>query len=146
MERDSQAETPNPPEPKPLPAAWTGKAVFAAFVVAILMKAFLFDFMIAQGRSMLPVIRPGDILLVIKTAYGVRLPWSNIYLLRWALPKQGDVVVFYTPLGEMAVKRCAMITENQFVALGDNSLESFDSRSYGPVPLDHIMGKVFGNK
>jgi signal peptidase I len=103
--------------------------------------------MIAQGRSMLPAIRPGDILLVIKTSYGIRLPWSRSYLLHWSMPKQGDVVVFYTPLGEVAVKRCADITENrEFIALGDNSLESFDSRSYGPVPIDRIMGKVFGVK
>jgi signal peptidase I len=147
MEMDAQSEKPDSPEPKPLPPVWTGRVVFAALMAAALMKVFLFDFMIAQGRSMLPVIKPGDILLVIKTAYGIRLPWSGVYLLRWALPKQGDVVVFYTPLGETAVKRCAVITENYgFIALGDNSLESFDSRSYGPVPLDRILGKVFGTK
>ncbi|MDR2111072.1 MAG: signal peptidase I [Spirochaetaceae bacterium] len=123
----------------------TGRAVLAAFFAALLMKLFLFEFMVAQGRSMLPAIRPGAVLLVNKTAYGFRFPWGKSYLLRWARPRRGDVVVFYTPSGEIAVKRCALITEkDEFIALGDNSVDSFDSRSYGPIPLDAIMGKVFG--
>jgi signal peptidase I len=120
--------------------------VLAAFITALFLKVFLFDFMIAEGQSMLPVIKPGSVLLVIKTAYGIRLPWSGKYLFRWALPKPGDVVVFFTPLEEQAVKRCAELRGGEFIALGDNSLDSLDSRSYGPVPVDRILGKVWGVK
>ncbi|MDR2485650.1 MAG: signal peptidase I [Treponema sp.] len=122
-----------------------GRAIAGAFFIAILMKMFLFDFMIAEGHSMLPAIKPGSVLIVGKIAYGLRLPWSGFYLLCWSLPKQGDVVVFYTPRGEIAVKRCAGITEGYtFIALGDNSLQSYDSRSYGPIPISSIIGKVLG--
>ncbi|MDR2027977.1 MAG: S26 family signal peptidase [Treponema sp.] len=122
-----------------------GGAIVAAFAAAMVIKFFLFDFMIAEGRSMLPAIKPGTILVVSRAAYGFCPPWSNTYLLRWSLPKSGDVVVFATPLGEIAVKRCGPVTgEGLFFALGDNSLESYDSRSYGPVPVDHIIGKVLG--
>jgi signal peptidase I len=117
--------------------------VLAAFAAALLMKIFLFDFMIAEGRSMMPAIKPGTILLVLKSAYGIRPPWSGKYLFFWALPREGDVVVFYTPRGEIAVKRCAGLTgEGAFIALGDNSRDSLDSRSYGPVRADCIVGKV----
>lgn len=128
------------------------KAVFGACVAALLMKFFLFDFMITEGLSMLPAIKPGTILVVIRTAYGFRLPWSAgdsvpSYLLRWAAPKEGDVVVFFTPRGDTAVKRCnALIGKDAFFALGDNTRESYDSRFYGPVPVDHIIGKVLGIK
>jgi type IV secretory pathway protease TraF len=55
------------------------------------------------------------------------------------------VVVFYTPLGELAVKRCAAFAgEGGFIAEGDNSLQSYDSRAYGPVPANNIIGKVLG--
>jgi signal peptidase I len=109
------------------------------------MKFFLFDFMIAEGRSMLPEIKPGSVLVISRTAYGFRPPWSDTYLLRWASPKTGEVVVFTTPPGEIAVKRCVQVTEGKnFFALGDNSLESYDSRSYGPVSIDRIIGKVLG--
>ncbi|MDR1804329.1 MAG: S26 family signal peptidase, partial [Treponema sp.] len=33
-----------------------------------------------------------------------------------------------------------------FLALGDNTSQSFDSRSYGPVPNKNIIGKVLGIK
>jgi type IV secretory pathway protease TraF len=56
------------------------------------------------------------------------------------------VVVFYTPLGELAVKRCGEIRGNFFIALGDNGPQSYDSRVYGPVPADNIIGKVLGVK
>jgi len=66
-------------------------------------------------------------------------------LFRWAQPKVGEVVVFYTPSGEMAVKRCTIAEENGlFFAEGDNSLASYDSRAYGPVLADKIIGKVLG--
>jgi signal peptidase I len=122
-----------------------GGTILAAFAAAMVMKFFLFDFMIAEGRSMLPAIKPGTVLLISRAAYGFCPPWSDTYLLRWSFPKRGDVVVFATPRGEIAVKRCGRVTgEGLFFALGDNSLESYDSRSYGPIPVDHILGKVLG--
>ncbi|MDR2738277.1 MAG: S26 family signal peptidase [Treponema sp.] len=124
-----------------------GRAVFLACIMVLLMNFFLFDFMITEGQSMMPAIRPGTVLVVVRTAYGIRLPWSENYLLRWSKPKTGDVVVFFTPRGVVAVKRCgAMFGEDTFFALGDNNRESYDSRFYGPVPVDHIIGKVLGIK
>ncbi|MFP3090378.1 S26 family signal peptidase [Treponema sp. TIM-1] len=121
------------------------KAILGAFFVAIMMKLFCFDFVIAEGQSMAPVITSGSVLLVSRLSYGLRLPLTNRYLFRWGRPRVGDVVIFFTPQGEIAVKRCARITEkNEFVALGDNSVDSYDSRAYGPVPLYHIIGKVLG--
>ena len=122
-----------------------GKAIIGALITALLMKLFLFDFMIAEGQSMMPAIKPGKVLLVLKLNYGLRFPGSGAYLLRWSSPREGDVVVFYTPFGEIAVKRCGeMYSKDTFYALGDNGPHSYDSRSYGPVPVDNVVGKVLG--
>jgi len=124
-----------------------GRAVILALVTALIMKLVLFDFMIAEGHSMQPVINPGKILLVARLSYGFRLPGSGKYLVRWAVPKEGDIVVFITPFGEIAVKRCGEIySDSSFYALGDNMAHSWDSRSYGPVPVDNIIGRVLGIK
>ena len=121
------------------------KAIIGALVTALLMKLFVFDFMVAEGYSMQPAINPGRILLVCKVFYGIRLPGSGTYLIRWAAPKEGDIVVFFTPLGEIAVKRFTQNNpENYFYALGDNSSQSYDSRAYGLVPIDNIIGRVLG--
>ena len=124
-----------------------GKAIIMAFVAALVMKSFVFDFMITEGHSMVPAIKPGAILLVCKIFYGIRLPGSGTYVLHWGSPRKGDVVVFYTPLGEIAVKRCGEILPgNVFYALGDNQVQSYDSRNYGPVSNDNIIGRVLGIK
>jgi len=124
-----------------------GKAIIGAFIVALLLKFFIFDFMISEGHSMVPAIKPGAILVVCKIFYGIRKPGSGNYLIRWGAPRKGDIVVFFTPLGEIAVKRCGeIVPESKFYALGDNSPQSYDSRNYGPVPDDNIIGKVLGIK
>jgi len=120
------------------------KAVILALAAAFLLKIFFFDFMIAQGSSMEPSIKNGRILIISRLRYGLRLPWMQGYLVRWANPKAGEVVVFYTPSGELAVKRCISLDEWGFFAGGDNHNVSYDSRSYGSVPVDNIIGKVLG--
>ena len=119
------------------------KAIIFALAAALILKVFFFDFIIAQGQSMEPAIKNGDVLIVSRLRYGIRLPWRQKYLICWAQPKTGEVVVFYTPTGELAVKRCSsIIDDRRFYAEGDNFLASYDSRSYGAVPVDNIIGKV----
>jgi len=114
-----------------------------AFAAALLIKLFLFDFIIAEGTSMEPAIHSGSVLVVNRLQYGLRFPGQTGYLIRWAAPRQGELVVFYTPSGEVAVKRCReMASRGEFIAQGDNSLQSYDSRSYGPVSADATIGKV----
>jgi signal peptidase I len=133
-------------------AVRSGRAILLALFVAVLMKLFLFDFLIAEGLSMRPAIKSGTVLIINRLAYGFRLPGAQKYLLRWSVPKIGDVVVFITPQGNIAVKRCAELLEPltasgappRFIARGDNSVDSYDSRSYGPVSADRIVGRVMG--
>ena len=125
----------------------TGKAIIGAFLTALVLKIFILDLMIAEGHSMVPAVKPGAILMVCKVYYGIKRPGSINYLFQWRALRKGDVVVFYTPHGDIAVKRCGEILPGEeFIALGDNNSQSFDSRSYGPVPNKNIIGKVLGIK
>jgi signal peptidase I len=121
--------------------------ILLALGLALILKLFFFDFMVTQGVSMEPAVRNGSVLIINRLAYGFRPPLVGAYLCRWSLPDEGTVIVFYTPAGDLAVKRCVKVLEDgRFIALGDNSLESYDSRSYGPVPFDNILGRVIGIK
>jgi signal peptidase I len=121
-----------------------GKAIIAAFAAGVVVKLFLFDLVIADGNSMEPTIHSGSVLIVSRIQYGLRLPGGKEYILRWAKPGTGDVVVFYTPSGSVAVKRCGGGEEGTFLAVGDNSNHSYDSRFYGPVPVGSVIGRVIG--
>jgi len=119
------------------------KPVILAIAAALVLKLFFFDFIIAQGHSMEPAIHDGTVLIISRLRYGIRFP-SSKYLIRWAQPKEGDVVVFLSPMGDLAVKRCVLVEDNSFYAHGDNSIASYDSRAYGYVPFENIIGKVLG--
>jgi len=120
------------------------KAILAAFVTAVVVNLFLFDVVIADGYSMEPTIRSGSVLVVNRLQYGFRFPGQKGFLVRWASPRDGDIVVFITPSGYVAVKRASGIYEDVFMAKGDNYLFSYDSRSFGPVSVDAVIGRVLG--
>jgi len=122
-----------------------GRALLLAFGAGIILKLFLFDLMIIDGQSMSPTIKNGTIIVINRLQYGLRFPGQKNYIIRWSNPRPGEVVVFYTPSGELAIKRCETISEGSFfIARGDNTLQSYDSRSYGPIPVENAIGRALG--
>ena len=85
------------------------------------------------GTSMIPDLQPGDELLVDSHAY------------RQQSPQVGEIVVALRPdrTGVTIIKRIAAIEQDgRLYLLGDNPTSSTDSRSFGSVPLQNILGKV----
>ena len=95
-------------------------------------------------ESMAPALSPGDWLLIDPTA----LTW----------PRRGSVVVFREPDGgPMAIKRVAArpgdrvripagilhLGPDEAWLLGDKAAVSIDSRRYGPVTLDALVGRAW---
>ncbi len=75
---------------------WTA-GLFPVIVVVFLLRSFLFEpFKIPSG-SMIPTLLVGDLILVNKFHYGVRLPVINTKILDNNSPQRGDVMVFRYP-------------------------------------------------
>ncbi len=75
---------------------WTA-GLFPVIVVVFIMRSFLFEpFKIPSG-SMIPTLLVGDLILVNKFTYGLRLPVLNTKLTEGTPPKRGDVMVFRYP-------------------------------------------------
>ena len=75
---------------------WTA-GLFPVIVVVFILRSFLFEpFKIPSG-SMIPTLLVGDLILVNKFHYGVRLPVVNIKLTDGNAPQRGDVMVFRYP-------------------------------------------------
>ena len=76
---------------------WTA-GLFPVILIVFLLRSFLFDpFKIPSG-SMVPTLRVGDLILVNKFHYGVRLPVINRKIVANNNPQRGDVVVFRYPV------------------------------------------------
>ena len=85
------------------------------------------------GASMQPLLQPGDEILIDINAY------------KKSTPQIGDIIVAFHPYRPNfpIVKRIVSIEKDgSFFLQGDNTLESTDSRSYGAIKLDQIIGKV----
>ena len=75
---------------------WTA-GLFPVIIAVFLLRSFLFEpFKIPSG-SMVPTLRIGDLILVNKFHYGVRLPVINTKLTEGTPPQRGDVMVFRYP-------------------------------------------------
>jgi signal peptidase I len=75
---------------------WTA-GLFPVILIVFLLRSFLFEpFKIPSG-SMIPTLLVGDLILVNKYHYGVRLPVINKKIIANHDPKRGDVMVFRYP-------------------------------------------------
>ncbi|MBU1362022.1 MAG: signal peptidase I [Gammaproteobacteria bacterium] len=75
---------------------WTA-GLFPVILVVFLLRSFLFEpFKIPSG-SMMPTLLTGDLILVNKFTYGLRLPVINTKVTEGTPPARGDVMVFRYP-------------------------------------------------
>ena len=75
---------------------WTA-GLFPVILMVFLLRSFLFEpFKIPSG-SMIPTLLVGDLILVNKFHYGVRLPVINTKVTDGNPPRRGDVMVFRYP-------------------------------------------------
>ncbi|MEY2892490.1 MAG: hypothetical protein RJA98_2398 [Pseudomonadota bacterium] len=75
---------------------WTA-GLFPVILAVFLLRSFLFEpFKIPSG-SMVPTLLVGDLILVNKFHYGVRLPVINTKIIANHDPARGDVMVFRYP-------------------------------------------------
>lgn len=87
------------------------------------------------GRSMLPLLQPGDLLFVDPHAY------------RKSLPQVNEIVVAFHPYQSelKIIKRVSAVLPNErYFLSSDNALEGSDSRTFGSLSLGNIVGKVTG--
>jgi signal peptidase I len=76
---------------------WTA-GLFPVICAVFFMRSFLFEpFKIPSG-SMIPTLLVGDLILVNKFHYGIRLPVINAKIIQNHVPERGDVIVFRYPV------------------------------------------------
>ncbi len=72
-------------------------SIFVAILVALFIRwAFIEAYVIPSG-SMLPSLLIHDHIFVNKIVYGIRVPFSEQWLIKFGEPKKGEVIVFKYP-------------------------------------------------
>jgi len=191
------------------------RSLFPIFLIVFLIRSFLIEPFRIPSASMMPTLLAGDLILVNKFDYGIRLPLVHYKIVGDGRPRRGDVIVFRYPLNPrlsyikrviglpgdrvryheknlyingMPVERAqtggldteaagnggghgrrsweellpgrvheilvdprqdlvaetdVVVPEAHYFVLGDNRDNSRDSRFWGFVPDDHLVGKAF---
>ncbi|MBF0486335.1 MAG: signal peptidase I [Candidatus Omnitrophica bacterium] len=164
------------------------ESILVAFVLAMIIRTFLFQpFSIPSGSMRMTLIE-GDRLFVNKLDYGPMIPFTKYRIKGFGKPERGDVVVFKYPVtkdkdfikrliafggetveikdgkvlinGEVIDKgsmgaiyyynagdfgtreKPIMVPQGHYFVMGDNSGSSHDSRYWGFVPEDYLIGKA----
>jgi signal peptidase I len=81
---------------------WTeGWGSFAVAIgVALGIRWALMEAYVIPSASMLPTLLIHDHIFVNKAVYGIRVPFSENWLVRFSEPKRGDVIVFKYPVNK----------------------------------------------
>jgi signal peptidase I len=145
--------------------------VAAAFVLALLIQQFLVKPFYVPSVSMEPTILVGDRVLAERLSIRFSPPKRGQVvvfrsprnegedLIKRVVALEGDTVevrdgrlyingeapeepYLKEPAIEGAFRR-TMVPKGSFFAMGDNRNNSGDSRLFGPVPYDRILGKAF---
>ena len=99
-----------------------------------------------HGHSMAPALNPGELVVVDEAAYRVRAP------------RRGEIVAACPSAldGQVLIKRIAALPNqrvtiegrewqlscDEFFLLGDRRDDSYDSRAFGPVTRDALIGPI----
>lgn len=147
------------------------EVIVTAFVIAFLIRGFIFEPITVNGESMVPTLHNGEDLIVLKFPYWFSSPeYGDIIVFRYpsdpkyhyikrviALPgdsveiKEGEVYVNGEKLVEPYINEKTLmdfkldrVPDDTVFVLGDNRNWSRDSRypDVGPVPFENIIGKA----
>ena len=139
--------------------------------IIVILRSFVFEFLIITGNSMSPAVENGDRILVNRLAYRSQEP-SNGDIIAFKIDLKrmvkrvagvpGNVVevrngvfyrddeaimkVPYITLNSRSVKRRSygpvIMRDDHVFVMGDNKALSMDSRDFGTIPYQDIIGKV----
>lgn len=112
------------------------KTILFFVILFYLIRWFIFVPFIVWGTSMEPALQHGNYLIVDRSP-------------RFRTPQLEEIIIFKNPLNpnENLVKRITRkkIKNSQYLfwVLGDNRAHSIDSRNFGYVEENYIIGRVF---
>ncbi len=119
---------------------WTA-GLFPVILMVFVLRSFLFEpFKIPSG-SMIPTLLVGDLILVDKYTFGLRLPVLNTKLTEGRAPQRGDVMVFrYPPRPSLDyIKRVVAVPGDEVAYL--NKRLSINGKPVSKEPLPDYFDK-----
>ena len=81
------------------------KYIIVGLIIGFALKLFVFDILKVSGTSMEPNFKHNSTVIVNKLAYGLVIPFTDDFFIRWSKPKKNDTVIFLHD-NKIVIKRC----------------------------------------
>jgi signal peptidase I len=122
---------------------------FTVILAVFVLRSFVAEPFRIPSASMMPTLQSGDLILVNKFTWGLRLPVYNTKLLDTGLPNRGDVIVFRFPPNESQdyIKRVVGLPGD--VLEYNNKILSVNGKVVDAKPLVDVLdetGDASGDK
>lgn len=108
---------------------------FVLFLLGIgLLRTAVADWNPIPSGSMRPTLLEGDVVLVDRTAYDLKLPLTDVVLARRGEPRRGDVVTFLSPAdGTRLIKRIVALPGDTLELRAGMLLVNGEAAQYRPT-------------
>ena len=100
---------------------WIRPLALPLLAIAV-AKSALADMNPVPTGSMKPTVLEGDVVLVNKLAYDLKIPFTTTHVARWADPQRGDIVVCFSPSGGTRLLKRVIAHPGDTVELREDAL------------------------
>jgi signal peptidase I len=109
---------------------------FPVIALVFFLRSFLFEPFKIPSTSMVPTLQVGDLILVNKYIYGIRLPIINKKIVEMNHPQRGDVMVFKYPVDPSVdyIKRVVGVPGDKITYRNKRLTVNGKELSYKPLP------------
>ncbi|MBB5392827.1 MULTISPECIES: signal peptidase I [unclassified Herbaspirillum] len=109
---------------------------FPVIALVFCLRSFLYEPFKIPSSSMVPTLLVGDLILVNKYTYGIRLPIINKKIIEINDPQRGDVMVFKYPKDTTVdyIKRVVGVPGDKIVYKNKRLTVNGEEISYKPLP------------
>jgi signal peptidase I len=98
------------------------KPIGLVAIIVFPLKSAVADWNWVPSGSMKPTILEGDLVLVNKLAYDLKVPFTLQRLAEWDNPARGDIVVFFSPHDGMRLVKRVVAVPGDTIELRNNVL------------------------
>ena len=131
---------------KPVLFLWREWIRPASAIAAIVLplKSALADWNWVPTGSMKPTILEGDLVLVNKLAYDLKVPFTLWRLAEWDNPKHEDIVVFFSPKDEVRLVKRVIGVPGDTIEMRNNVLfRNGQPMQYELTPTLPFAGEIY---
>lgn len=118
---------------------------FKVFALSFFIVLILFNFKIVkvQGNSMYPILKNNTFLIADRYLYKLfEIQKNDILLLEVDKKEVVKKIVGFPGENINIENKKITLEKNEIYVLGENLPESIDSREYGPLKTNQIIGKI----